>query len=51
LEQVRQEVITGIRAVLANIEKALGKAVEKAVADKCKKQPPCSIRLNGYEKP
>ncbi|GHV81339.1 hypothetical protein AGMMS49944_31300 [Spirochaetia bacterium] len=37
LEQVRQEVITDIRAVLADIEKVVDKAVEKAVADKCKK--------------
>jgi transcriptional regulator with XRE-family HTH domain len=39
LEQVRQEVITDIRAVLADIEKVVGKAVEKAVADRCKKSP------------
>jgi transcriptional regulator with XRE-family HTH domain len=37
LERLHKEVITDIRAVLANIENVVGKAVEKAVADKCKK--------------
>ncbi|MDR0554790.1 MAG: helix-turn-helix domain-containing protein [Treponema sp.] len=37
LEQVRQEVIADIRAVLADIEKVVGKAVEKVLTDKGKK--------------
>jgi transcriptional regulator with XRE-family HTH domain len=37
LEQLRQEVIADIRAVLADIEKTVARAVEKAVTGKCRK--------------
>jgi transcriptional regulator with XRE-family HTH domain len=37
LERLHEEVVSDIRAVLANIEHIVGKAVEKAIAEKYKK--------------